>query len=160
MNDLDKQIEEVQKEYNALGWKLHLLKRQKAKEDKAYEQTHAKELGFADVGDYHSYARGVEMGYWDWHGNVNLQKHGNVAVICRKEPEWSKVIPGFMRNLYLALLFDQWNKTALSKDDLLKPGHGDYDAFFKKGYGPLTDKEIAIIQAGDDSHHHGGLTFG
>ena len=160
MSTIGEQIKQLQQELNALHWKLHLLKRQKAKEDKEYEKVHAKELGFADVGDYHSYLRGVELGYYDWAGNVNLEKHGNVAHIIRTKPEWATVIPGFRRNVYIALFFAQWNTGSLDKSELLTSGHGDYRNFLDEGYGPLTDDEVALIKSGKGDRRDEGLTFG
>ena len=160
MSTIDEQIKQLQQELNALSWKLHRLKRQKAKDDAEYEKVHAKELGFSDVGDYHSYLRGVELGHYDWAGNVNLENHGNVSHICRTEPEWSKAIPSFLRNCYLALFYSQWNETPLDKSGLFTNGHGDYMAFLKKGFGPLTSKEMKVIKAGGGQQFVDGLTFG
>ena len=160
MSTIDEQIKQQQEEMNALNWKLHRLKRQKAKDDAEYEKVHAKELGFSDVGDYHSYLREVELGHYDWDGNVNLENHGNLASIVRTKPSWSTVIPGFIRNAYIALFFDQWNKTPLDKSELLTPAHGDYQNFLNEGYGPLTNAEVELIKSGKGDRRDEGLTFG
>ena len=169
MTELEKKTAELAKLKNdakALNWRIHKLEGEIDGLQHDADNQKAQEFNFHSPGDYRKYKHYVEIGYIDWHGNVlKPYKMGQKAGIWirghfpeHKPAEWTLPVPGFRRNLYLAMFNARWH-SQLAHEHLLNEQDHDYQRFLREGFGPLTDADLHFIKSGP-KHDNGGLGFG